>query len=486
MVEARCLGLPSREHWSLLRPDARLLLTAVPVCSKTSKFMLAQEVPLAYRVEVHNSCVCNELHALLRRHLVDRPTGFDPVYFRKITRPFLKTFNFNITRSRYSEIINNYVGGKRKMYIMAATSLKHHRYEKSWSVISMFVKAERVPSATFDDKAPRAIQFRKPQFNLIMASYLRPLEQAFYLSYGMLGLREVAKGLNNLDRASLLISANNSFNSPIYLMTDHSKFDSYVNTDHLKYLHKVYTQCYPGDKYLRYMLNFQKVNYGYSRNNVKYKIVATRMSGDYDTSLGNTLLNLTILRSWLSDVKHYIMLDGDDAVIIIEAADYRRLDHSHFDRCGFKTVIEVTSDIQQMQFCRSKLLLTDPPRFAREPQRALTHFSTSLKAYPQHIVSRYLAGVGLCELASSAGVPIIQPIAYAMSRLSDKPILEWDFKSVFGLPKVLPITDEVRVAYADAWGIDPMTQCLLEKEYTPPSGPCDLKSYYDSLPFGPI
>nr|WKV34071.1 MAG: RNA-dependent RNA polymerase [Riboviria sp.] len=453
------------------------------ICSKTSKLLLVQEVPIAYQHKFYNSCICNEYHALLRRHLVQRPDLMDVRYFQKQVRNYILEFipKGPIVRVSFEHLVSRYTGAKRRLYQKAAELLDFDRNERSWSVVSMFVKAERIPTSDLDSKAPRAIQFRKPQFNLLLASYLHPLELAAYQMTGVIGLRMVAKGLNNLQRASLLVEASNSFRDPLYIMLDHSKFDSYVNKFHLKYCHIIYNKVF-SDPYLRYLLHFQVNNRGWTKGGIRYSVEATRMSGDFDTGMGNTLINLLVIRAWFNNFKHYMLVDGDDAVLIVEKLDAQYLDSKHFSRMGFETQLSYTTELEGVEFCRAKLLLLDPPRFAREPWRALSHLSSSLKSYSGSGIPRYLAGIGLGELAASNGVPIIMPIALKMSTLSKKPIYDEGYIVRYGdAGKLAPITSAARIAYWLAWGITPTEQERIEAEYTP-NWHAGLHEWFNSLP----
>nr|WKV33480.1 MAG: RNA-dependent RNA polymerase [Riboviria sp.] len=452
------------------------------MCNKTSKFLLVQQLPLVYQIKVHNSCVCNELHALLRRHLIHRPVNFDARFTKKSLREMARLHLpvYSLQRATFDEIIDRYRGAKKRAYQRGAHLLDFDRSERSWSVVSMFVKAERISTDDMDVKVPRAIQFRKPQFNLLLATYLHPFEQQFYNLNGVLGFPIIAKGKNNIQRAEIFIEAYSTFYVPVVLLIDHSKLDSYVNVHHLKLVHWVYSRSIH-DKYLRYLLHFQLRNRGYSKWGLKYLIEATRMSGDYDTGLGNTLLCVLVILVVFRNIKHYMLADGDDINVVIEKGDLHRVNVALFEKLGFKTVVNIVDELHQVEFCRAKLLLTTPPRFAREPRRALSNMSAALKVFTGSGIQRYIAGIGVGELSASNGVPILMPIALKMSRMHTNPIYDESYMARYGPPgDLLPITPEVRIMYADAWGISPSQQELYERDYSPHLQR-SLLSWYNSL-----
>lgn len=485
-MDAYCLGPLASGSRSALSDTATVSrVPAVICCNRVSKIVVVQEVPLAYPVTIFNSCVCNELHALYRRHLVSRDFPIDLPLLKRV-------FNHIINREILPQmppvlpvdfdcIVNRYRGAKRAAYAAAAVQLGFDRFEKTWSVISMFVKGEKASVWELKDKVPRAIQFRRPMFNLLLATYLHPLEVAFYNIRGMLGLPIIAKGLNNVTRATILTQAKTHFRRPVFLMMDISKMDSCVTKEHLKLEHKFYNRVMKC-RYLRRLLKFQIKNRGYSKGGIKYSILGTRMSGDYNTGLGNTLISVVLMWYFLRAIVHFFLADGDDMCAIIEEEDLASLDFELFRLFGFDVKVDISTNEADIMFCRSKLLPVDPPRFAREPVRALSNIATSLKQYYGEGINRYLAGVGQGQLSVSNGVPILGPIALKMSSLSNKPIYDESYMARYGPPaEILPITDEVRVAYAEAWGISPTQQIELENLYAPPRVGAPLLDWYNSL-----
>lgn len=447
--------------------------------------VLVHPVPVSYRVYSHTLCVCNELVSLHNRHLVQPQVGFDVAYFKSF--PDLPVMP-NYKKISKLEMAMSYSAAKRRSYLRAYHTLREGNLElRKWSTIQMFVKAEKLTAEKAYNSAPRAIQFRHPCFNLLVGSRLKPLEHEYYSNLkSNIGLRCVAKGLNNLERASNIVEAAGYFRNPVFLLLDHAKFDGHVREEHLKWCHRQYWRS-TKDKFLRYLLHMTINNRGYTRGGIKYRVRGTRMSGDYDTALGNTLINLIIILQWLQGIKSHVLLDGDDSVVIIERAMLARLLEmfSHFERCGFSTQLVVVYDLCEVEFCRSKLLPLDPPRFARDPLRLMSNFAVSNKTYTGVGRLNYMAGLGLCEMSASAGVPIAQALAQAWSVLGPKPIFD-DYKlSQYGIAaEAIPITDEARIAFYEAWGVTPTMQVAIESQITPMAldfRHITLSSWYNSL-----
>lgn len=454
-----------------LASSARLDVGPRQQCINTTSFIVNNALDFTYRVVTHAGCVCNEIVSLHNRHLIDRSRpDYDAKFFLRAARKVMREFTFeSVAPVSYQSIIKEYHGPKRMAYVRALEEIETYQYDRRWAHIQMFVKPDKYPEAAARDKAPRAIQYRKPAFNLLLAHYLKPIEQWFYEQQSPNGFRFVAKGLNNVQRGQLLLEVSNTYENPAYVLLDHSAFDSTINVDHLKATHKFYSKL-NGSRFLQKLLKSQLHNKGWTKHGIRYSIDGTRMSGDYDTALGNCFVNYVTLRSWLrfNQVKGDIILDGDDSIVIVERRDLHRLDMAHFSRCGFETKFEVVHDICEVEFCQSKFLPTSPPRFSRNPVRALSRLNISLKAYHGSGWARYQAGIGLGEMATNQGVPILYPIGEKLAKLSKKPILDTEttYKMAVDV-SFTPITDEVREAYYRAWGITPDEQVRIESTYTP-------------------
>lgn len=473
MVPATCLlGTPLKA----LSPNAKIRWNPGPGCDyRTTNLDYLINLPMTHQVQVHRSCVCNELISLHNRHLVDRTRvdydkGYISLCFAAHRRSILECME-TVQPISYVEVISRYRGAKRATYMKAFDEVRCVGYQQTWSRVSMFVKPDRYEADAIFDKAPRAIQHRRPAYNLMLARYLHPFEKEFYqIKPEFNGFKlAVAKGRNNLQRAADLSALFSDFDEPAFLLIDHSKFDSCCTVEHFKELHKMYLSKLPY-KTLRMLLLCQLYNKGRTKGGIQYRVKGTRMSGDYNTALDNTLLNLVILRSWLAglgvEARYYV--DGDDSVVIIEKRDeHKTYDVSHFGRFGFETVIQRVYDPSEVEFCRAKFLDSEIPLLARNPYRALSNMSYGLKVYAGRARQRYLAGNALGEMHRSAGIPIVYPIAEAIyAKYGGKGVMldtEGQYKlDLYRVDSFIPITLEAREAYAIAYGIDISTQIEIE------------------------
>lgn len=337
--------------------------------------------------------------------------------------------------------------------------------------VKMFVKPDRYPTDVCAEKDPRAIQYRSMEFNLLWASYLMPLEHWAYenLRLGVSQTKIIAKGLNPYQRASIILEKNQYFTDPIYLLVDHSRFDSTINVTHLKCTHSIYKKSYKG-KIFHELAISQLHNKGISKHGIKYSVKGTRMSGDFDTGLGNCLVNIICLTGILydSNIKKFdLIVDGDDSIIFIERCDLSLFRRELFEDYGFDTKFDYTDNLHKAEFCQSRLILSDPPVMVRNPRRAWSHANATLKQYTGKRLKELFAGIGVCELSLNQGVPVMQKFGYDYSQFYHKYHFddELAFKMAGAAIKFtqVPITKLARQSFEEAWQIPEWLQLKMEK-----------------------
>lgn len=189
------------------------------------------------------------------------------------------------------------------------------------------------------------------------------------------------------------------------------------------------------------------------------------MSGDADTALGNTLVNLDCMYGFLKAnniTKYDMLVDGDDSIVIVEQGEEFSTDF--FQEYGFKTKLEVTNSLERAEFCQSRVVYTDPPTFVRNPCRAMSHASIAVDMEANDI-NGWLEAVALCEISCNSGVPVLQTFAESL-RTGYRPKFTPDMCHRMALEtfrNAKPITDEARASFSRAWGIDPTLQRELEE-----------------------
>lgn len=406
-------------------------------------------------ITADHGCSSNEYQSLIGRHLVEftptNPTKLSKYY--EVLKPLLSHVR-GIEKMSVRELINSRPQRMRKRYSRGLILDFKHVHAK----VNLFIKAEK---KTDFDKAPRSIQYRSTPYAARLARYTIPIEKALYKPCPEIngGLPIIAKGLNAMERASVLYEMWSLVSNPVAYLIDHSKFDSAVNLDLLKLEHWFYKQCIP-DRYFSYLLKFQEKNEGRTRNGLKYKCVARRMSGDPNTALGNCLINYAILREAFGE-SAYIFLDGDDSVVVTNG--YVKLD---LNGTGMTSKVNTVTDFSKIEFCQSQPVQTTKGWImCREPMRALNRSIYQLGRIPFNLRD-YLMTIGIGEGLCSPQMPIIAVLAKKFRSYGGE--FKWYFSEyrlstqkcshTFELP-----TMTSRLSFEEAFGIDSYQQLLIEE-----------------------
>ncbi|APG76122.1 hypothetical protein 2 [Beihai tombus-like virus 11] len=400
-------------------------------------------------------CIKNEYYCLLNRHLIPMmPTSVDVL---KTCCSILIEISKELSVSKMSskELIDSRPVRMKRRY-RKALSLDLKRVH---SRVNLFIKFEKKSDP---DKSPRAIQYRATPYTARLAKYIVPIEKALYKLRSRLNHYHpmVAKGMNALERGEALWNMYQHYERPYVYLIDHSKFDSRVNKDLLQMEHSFYLDCYKGDRWLSYLLKQQIYNVGHSRNGLRYKCTARRMSGDANTALGNCLINYAILRAKFGP-EAIIYLDGDDSVVFMP----RKVDVD-FSDTGMESKVEIVREFSQIEFCQSKPVLTTHGwLMCREPLRAISRAIYKLGAKPINWRD-YLTTIGIGEGLCSPQMPIISKLAALFRSAGGE--YKWYFSEYrLGVQKCVNRFENPnavsRVSFNDAFGIDCYSQLLMEE-----------------------
>lgn len=417
-----------------------------------------------YPTNIYNNCACNEYRSLVERHLKVVPQP-DEDYIREVTKRTEHLYPA-VTPLSYNAVVNRYSGAKKRRYVTALLNLQQYGLQPKDCKVRMFVKNERFEHKYLGVKPPRAIQYRTPEFNLGFLRYVTAMEEWIYpnLKLGCSGTRVVAKGLNWEDRAELIVEKASWFRRPLFIMNDYTSFDATIGTALLRANSRKYVRmCGRG---VRLWTKEQLYNTGYTRHGIKYKVKGTRMSGDADTGLGNTLINIDAIVEFLrvnNITKYEFIVDGDDSVIIVEQTE-KALDYTSFGRMGLILRSETTTDIHKVEFCQSRIIFRPKPLLVRNPRKVIS--TAAICRNIQADAKAWLCGVGHCELACNPGVPVLQSFAQALTTASVTPYFDRDMERRMegSVGKPQPITDIARLSFYKAWGIDPSQQVWLETQ----------------------
>ena len=383
------------------------------------------------RMSFHFDCACNQVRSVTGRVLkpVPRPTLEGIRSLIRAATDIAAKIPRTIEDDLY-KMPMSYSGSKRQRYIAAADSLTQMPLNRNDGLITMFVKAERFDSSAKVNPDPRAIQFRDARYAVAFAAFLKPIEHHLYLLKGICPgvppTRNIAKGLNSHERASLLMKKLEAFDDPVILSLDASRFDMHVDVLLLLVIHLVYLSSNPSS-YFAYILGFQLKSKCLSKLGLKYVALGKRMSGDMDTANGNCLLMIIMLIAFMNYVlyihKWDCLDDGDDVLLITERSDSNRvieLVQPEFLNFGHEMKIEsIASNIYEVEFCQSQVVQYLPGKFkfVRNWRAVIAKGLCGIRNWSSITYRlRVIRAIGECELILNRHVPILQAWALAVLR----------------------------------------------------------------------
>lgn len=440
---------------------------------------------------VHSVCSHNEALALLKRTLGPTPStdvGARAPVFRSFR--WLRSVCTRYTGQRWTllETAQSYSGSLRRRYLQAEESLRvDGPLRSSDRQLQAFLKAEKFqPGAKFSK--PRMIFPRSPRYNLSLASWLKPFEHWLWgnlkseVSWGVPPTRVVAKGLNPEQRANLIRRKMGQVGDGCEVFeVDAKSFESHVDRWQIVQEHLCYLSAFDGDAELAGLLRVQEVLSGRTSLGHRFEREGGRASGDFNTGMGNSLVFLAVLRGCLlGRVPRFdLLVDGDNALVFLPSGCLDPGFAGRVLRCsGHELEVEKrTTVLERVVFGQSRPVFDGSSwRMVRDWRKVLSGAGCShvhLKG-PLPTVLRYLSGVGKCELAINAGLPVLGRFSYLLSRLGsgsasaemyrDYRYLGVDVDRVLGEVGVeVEVTDEARKSFEVAFGVTSGDQVRLER-----------------------
>nr|QNM36906.1 hypothetical protein [Forsythia suspensa tombusvirus] len=404
-----------------------------------------------------------------------RLAEFRDALIRNVRRP---------TMMSYEEVIATYSGRRRTIYENALKKLTQIGLSRSDAHSIAFVKMELVDPA----KAPRCIQPRKPEYNLALGRFIKAAEHLIYdgirRTYG--DGPTVMKGFNVSDIGRIARGKWRSFNDPVAVGLDATKFDMHVSVAALEWEHSVYLELFDHNPTLAKLLRWQVDNRGAgycADGSLKYRVRGRRFSGDMNTGLGNCLLMCAMVYAYAKyrgvDVK--LLNNGDDCVVLMERKEYEQFINGldeWFRDMGFRMVAEApVYELHQIEFCQMHPIeIGEECRMVRNIPATLR--KDTLTVHPmtnRKHREKWCTAVGMGGLALTGGVPVMQDFYQMfqrigcgrMSKISDDPTFATGLRLMSkGMREHYREPDPwTRVQVFEAWGISPDEQREIEDYY---------------------
>lgn len=440
---------------------------------------------------VHTNCLHNELAALGLRTM--GPTPSDPPDmgrpgtlvgegFRQLR---ILARKLNVEKMTLKEVAASYKGKLGVRYREALLSLDEEWLTKGDCKLSAFVKGEKFDPGLKVSK-PRIINPRSPRYNLILASYLKPLEHALWSNWKVGHLckpsRVSGKGLNSRQRAELIESKMSDVGDCMVVEVDGKAFEAHVTRAQLLLEQSVYKAAFPGSRELRELLAFQLQLAGRTSGGVKYKRDGCRASGDFNTGLGNTLLmgtfTICAMQTLNIPAPWTVLADGDNCLLFFRRewlAKVRDCFGATLSGiCGHEMTIEKPVDVlEKVVFGQSSpVRFGDGLAMVRNPYKVLSGAFCGYLHYNQPAFApRLMKAVADAEASLSKGLPVLGPYFQAARAIlrpykslrNPSDFLDGHLLGPLSGPEPLTITDEARVSFETAFGIGVTEQVAMEQ-----------------------
>lgn len=437
----------------------------------------------------HDNCVGNQLVSAINRVLGSPPVP-SPEGLRALKAMSKKIFGKRIIVPwSLEQVIESFHDCRKPRYQQAAESFKNRPFSSADAKVNGFIKSEKNSMEDKVNPDPRMIQARPLRFNAVLAQYLRPMEKIIYHVKSKRGLRMIAKGLNQIERAKLIKEKWAVFDNPVCFSLDASRWDQHVHRDVLEIEHAVYLRMC-NDPFFQCLLSMQLRNRCKTREGLKWICEGHRMSGDMNTALGNCLLMVLMISVVMYElgIPFEICDDGDDCLLFVpgNVGDIVRAElPKRFLEFGQELKLENEArKIEDIVFCQSKLVRTVAGnKMVRNWRKVLSHGTSGVKHWNNpKLVRPMLNAVGSCELALNCGVPILQPYAQALRRMGKAERLKWldvdsgllirakaelrsaDIEKDVYQDKSLTITADARLSFEQTWGVTVAEQLAIERQ----------------------
>lgn len=343
-----------------------------------------------------------------------------------------------------------------------------------------FVKYEKIPYSKYEErKPPRLIQFRDFTYTYalkrqLLGHALQIKSNEILWAYQQRADTIFTKIMDNYGIANALFDSWSVFADPIALCLDHSKFDGHYDLALLQLEHKYWTTI-NNSRALKWLLSHQLTNKVRSKCGLQWKTTGTRLSGEWTTSEGNTVMNYAMIVTYLksSGIQNArVHVNGDDSVIILSRCERSKLLPLKFFRhFNMETEVEVIAeDFRKISYCQASPLrvLRNGEKswyMVKEPRRTLSRLQYCDARY-EPVIHRFLKGIGLCESAVNSGIPVTQALSNYLASLKCRPIGAVDKGPALSSGNDIqfkPVEDVTRVDYEYAFGITTEHQLAIEE-----------------------
>jgi len=330
----------------------------------------------------------------------------------------------------------------------------------------------------------RVISPRDARYNVEVGRHLRVVEHGrkpgsmYYSIDKLFGAPTVAKNMNALEVATLIVGAYNDIVDPIVLTLDATRFDQHCGVHALVFEHGIYNAVFKSP-FLQKLLSWQLKSVGrgfLDDGRIKCVKVGGRCSGDMNTAMGNVIIMTGLIWTYMrkKGIKYRLVNNGDDSNLVISRCDRSKLDDLQpwFEKMGYGMKIEnETSVLEKVVFCQSQPVFTARGWImVRQLKAIMKDLATNKDVKSEASWNAQRGAIASCGKALCAGVPVMQAYYEMIGRGTKreaKNMMETGMQyAAAGLVSGASINEAARVSFAIAFDISPVEQEDIEQQFT--------------------
>jgi hypothetical protein len=433
----------------------------------------------------YNKCPCNEFDSIINRHCLCQEVDQTHTTYLRFQNKMKETSDklskqHDFKKWDFKTLIQNTRTKKRGRYRNAYLNLKNNRHISlnSMAKIQTFIKYEKISQDKLDDRKPaRLIQHRSYEYLYLLKSFVGPMADIIKRSNIKINDRQQLSeifgvGMSIEELSNRIVDVHSRHLKPVVLCIDHSKWDGHFNKYLMKECHKFW-KALMKDHLFSKLLDMQLNNSCITQNGLRYKCEASRMSGEYTTSIENSLANYFILQSIFPNAS--IIVNGDDSLVFLDHKDYDKNINipALFTPFGQETKLDkVAYTIDEIDFCQHRMIkYKNGYKLCRSLDRFLGRIQYCDKKLNDLNYDKYIAGMALCELNVVKGMPILQNFCCHLLGLAKfrgpLEIARDDFKHISSTKLELQeVSWESRQSFSDTFNISITEQLRLEKIFS--------------------
>lgn len=339
--------------------------------------------------------------------------AFIPGFLRKLgLNPLTEVLSFD------DWIVSTNYSGSRKQALIALEQQQRNLTIRE--TLELFSDANNVKSFVkyehyTDYKYPRGIYSRSDRMKCKMGPIFKTIEkEIFRLPYFI-------KKVPVRERPEYLVDTFGKWDGKC-IATDYSSFECSFTQDIMEAIEfEVYKFMLPENKVLEEAMQILSGDNKVRFKNFSANVLATRMSGEMNTSLGNSITNLVVMAylCHVNDTEFTGVVEGDDGLFKFREWE-RRPTAEQYAELGFKIKIEEVDNYNEASFCG---LVFDQEALVNvtEPFYLLAKFGFSDKKYlhSSHRIKMQLVRAKAMSLADQYGqCPILGPFSQKILHLT--------------------------------------------------------------------